>query len=276
MNSIILSKLKNLKSPKDVENFVQSSSNAIILLEAIKRLVFPKNFNIKNISCKALQTIFSYKGLEKFTKNENVLKLIKANGFLKCMQPYITAKDPHKDLPDAITVFQKIFGKDYNMVSLFAEKYPLEIKKIIPLMVKRDFKYHYLTFYEGLCPVILKVETNGYVTIEKNNIELRGHGHSNSKQSIDIELFVPIPTYIEFDVTIGSEPCCDHARFYINGRQINKWSGHSTKHYKYDLPHGNIKLRFTYSKDCCDSYYFDGVDFKNITIGESKWPLIIE
>jgi len=276
MNPMILSKLENLKSAKDVENFVQSPSNALILLEAIKNLIFPKNFDIKNISCKALQTIFSYKGLEKFTKNENVLKLIKANGFLKCMQPYIIAENPYKDLPDAITVLQKIFGKNYNMVSLFAEKYPLEIKDIITLMIKRDSKYNYLSTYVNLYPIVLNVKMQGYVTIEDNNIKLRGHGHSNSRQSIDIELFVPIPTYIEFDVTIGSEPCCDHARFYINGRQINKWSGHSTKHYKYDLPHGNIKLRFTYSKDCCDSYYFDGVDFKNITIGESKWPLIIE
>jgi len=275
MNPTILSKLKELKTVKDVEGFVQSPNNSIILLEAIKNLTFPKGFNIKNISCKALQTIFSHKGLEKFIKHENVIKLIKANGLLKCMQPYIMVENTSKELPEALTVFQKLFNKNYNMISLFAKEFPLELKKIIPLMVKKDLKYKDLMVYGGLVPRIEDVKIKGHVTIKGNNIELRGHGNSYSRQSLQITLFVAYPTYIEFDMEVGSEEEYDYGRFYINGKQINYWSGHYTKHYKYDIPSGWVTIEFAYTKDCCANYYFDGVNFKNITIGEMKWPLTI-
>lgn len=114
------------------------------------------------------------------------------------------------------------------------------------------------------------------------SLKSSNHTH-NSYSEISVPLYIPTEDSVTFSFKVSSETGWDFFRFYIDSREMEKWSGNkSWQEVKFPLDSGEHLLRWRYTKDgsvssgvdaaWIDNIIFPAAAFRNKDIAVMNMP----
>ena len=101
-------------------------------------------------------------------------------------------------------------------------------------------------------------------------------GVSNSTASAQVTGFIPNDGQVSFYSRISSEGGYDFGRFYIDGQEMENWSGAGNwEIHTYEITAGEHTFKWAYTKDVSvngneDCFYVDNINFINMTRGGTR------